>query len=140
KLVVAGVAAHDREADIAILSVPYPFTAQPLEMATGEIAVGTKVFAIGSPRGLTNTLSDGVVSAHREIDEAKPRMIQTTSPISPGSSGGPLLGPDGKVVGVTTLSRPDGQNLNFAVPVSYVEKLVDRSRSAGGQLTQLPLP
>jgi hypothetical protein len=66
-------------------------------------------------------------------------LIQTTAPISPGSSGGPLLATDGKVVGVTTLGSTAGaQNLNFAVPTSYVARLLLRCEREW-QLTQFPL-
>src|SRR5207248_2526247 len=96
-----------------------------------------KVFAIGSPLGLANTLSDGLVSGHREIDSVT--VIQTTAPISPGSSGGPLLGADEKVVGVTTFAFKGGQNLNFAIPAAHVARLLLRCQGEG-HLTRFPLP
>jgi S1-C subfamily serine protease/ribosomal protein L37AE/L43A len=134
---VLGVAALDREADVAILKVAGPFSARPLELAESRLpAVGTKVYAIGNPEGLTQSLSDGLVSGHREHGPIT--EIQTTAPISPGSSGGPLLGPHGKVVGVTTAFRKVGQNLNFAVPASHVQRLRLRCE-AEGKVARLPL-
>src|SRR5581483_9845488 len=107
--------------------------------------VGAKVYAIGNPLGqFANTLSDGLVSGHRERGTVPhfpnlPTMIQTTAPISHGSSGGPLVGADGRVVGVTTLTWEDdgGRNVNFAVPAAHVARLL-RQCEAGGPLTRLP--
>jgi S1-C subfamily serine protease len=138
KLSVQGVAAMDEAADIAILKVAAQASIQPLELAGNDLpAVGAKVYAIGTPLGLfANTLSGGLVSGHREIERLT--MIQTTAAISPGSSGGPLLGTDGKVLGVTTASARGGQNVNVVVPASQIAKLL--SRCAGeGELTHFPL-
>ena len=143
---MVGAAALDQEADVAIIKVAGRIAAQPLELAGDELPpVGAKVYAIGSPLGLfANTLSDGLVSAHRERGAIPyfprlPTMIQTTAPISHGSSGGPLLRADGKVVGVMTLTfASEGENLNFAVPASHVARLLLRCEGEG-PLTQLPL-
>ena len=89
--------------------------------------VGTRVIAIGSPKGMTNTLSDGLISGYRTQD-AKKDWIQITNPIGPGSSGGPLLDETGRFVGVTTASFDDAQNLNFAVPASAVRTLLEEKR------------
>jgi S1-C subfamily serine protease len=123
KLSVLNVVAQDEEADVAIIRVAAASSLQPLELAGNELPpIGTRVCAIGNPLGLANTLSDGLVSGHREINRVQ--MIQTSAPISPGSSGGPLLGPDGRVVGITTSGRTAGQNLNFAVPSFQIAKLL----------------
>ena len=96
--------------------------------------VGTKVFAIGNPEGLTNTVSEGVVSAvHR--DDLGVNAIQTTAPISPGSSGGPLIAVDGSLVGVTTFYSKEGQNLNFAVPAQRVAEMLEKWRRPPARLT-----
>jgi len=129
KLSVTGALAFDEDCDIAILKVEEWTSIKPLDLADGALPpIGTKVFAIGNPLGLTQTLSDGLVSGHRAVGTTAnrpkmPRLIQTTAPISPGSSGGPLIGADGKVIGVTT-SFAKGQNLNFAVPASHVARLL----------------
>jgi tetratricopeptide (TPR) repeat protein len=125
---VAGVAAADPASDLALLKIEgRPFFY--LELAGNELPpVGARVFAIGSPTGLTNSLSEGLVSGHRSIGEGGMRIIQTTAAISPGSSGGPLLGADGRVVGVTTAIRLGGQNLNLAVPAEELTRLL---RSSG---------
>ncbi len=141
---VMGAAALDQEADVAIIKAAGEIGARPLELAEGGLPpVGAKVYAIGSPLGsFVNTLSDGLVSGHRETGTIPyflrmPTMIQTTAPISHGSSGGPLLNADGKVVGVMTLTfAADGENLNFAVPASHLARLLPRCE---GQLRRLPL-
>lgn len=121
---VAGVAAYDETADIAVLRVqPFPADLQPLLLARDELAVGSKVYAIGNPLGLANSLSDGLVSGYREFEGI--RVIQTTAAISPGSSGGPLLAADGRVIGITSFRFKDGQNLNFAVPGNLVSRLLN---------------
>jgi S1-C subfamily serine protease len=135
---VVEIVALDQEADIAIIKAAGPITAKPLELAGSDLpAVGTKVYAIGNPEGLTHSLSDGLVAAHREIGRST--EIQTTAPISPGSSGGPMLGADGRVIGVTRGLFKEGQNLNFAVPVCHVARLLLRCESER-QLTRSPLP
>jgi hypothetical protein len=85
--------------------------------------VGDWVATVTSPKGLEQTLSDGLVSAYREQDGM--RYIQTTAPTSPGSSGGPLLDRRGDVVGVAVSQMSDGQNLNFAVPVDSLRPLLE---------------
>ncbi len=85
------------------------------------LKVGQKVIAIGSPQGLENTVSDGILSAIREYDSV--RYLQITAPISPGSSGGPVLDSDGHMIGVATFQFERGQNLNFAVSADYIEPL-----------------
>ena len=84
---------------------------------------GTRVFAIGNPQGLSNTLSEGLVSGVR-LDPRGMNVIQTTAAISPGSSCGPLLTADGTVVGVATFQSSSGQNLNFAIPAERVHPLI----------------
>ncbi|NLE57164.1 MAG: tetratricopeptide repeat protein, partial [Planctomycetes bacterium] len=102
-------------------------------LITGELAlpraphVGDKVFAIGSPHGLTNTLSEGLISGFRKTEGSN--WIQTTAPISHGSSGGPLLDSEGNVIGVVTASLSEGQNLNFAIPVSEVDRLLEEKHA-----------
>lgn len=79
-----------------------------------NLEVGESVYAIGNPRGLQRTISEGLVSGVR--DEADGRLIQTTAPISPGSSGGGLFDNRGNLIGITSLTLTNSQNLNFAVP------------------------
>ena len=116
----------DDALDLALLRVvglglePLPVSAVPLA------PVGTEVVAVGHPRGYEFTVSAGIVSATRALKEHGIEMLQTTAPISPGSSGGPLLDREGKVVGVCSLTLAEGQNINFAVPAREVGPFLDR--------------
>jgi len=85
-----------------------------------DIKIGETVYAIGDPMGLKKSISDGVISSIRNYDGR--RLIQTTAPISPGNSGGPLINVFGEVVGINTLGSQSNkaQNINFAVPVHYI--------------------
>ncbi len=76
--------------------------------------VGESVYAIGNPRGLQRTISEGLISGVRDLPEG--RLIQTTTPISSGSSGGGLFDNRGNLIGITALTLTESQNLNFAVP------------------------
>ena len=78
-----------------------------------DIKVGEQAFSIGAPKGLELTIAEGIVSAKRVIDGE--RMLQTSAPISSGSSGGGLFDAQGQLLGVTTWMRKDAQNLNFAI-------------------------
>ena len=101
----------------------FPLDDMPAGLRLGERpSIGTSVFAIGSPAGLTNSLSEGIVSGYRHIENRI--VLQTTVPISEGSSGGALFNSRGKVVGVTTSTLKDAQNVNFAVPVSAIRYLL----------------
>ena len=115
------VASFDQQRDLAILK----FTGYGLptvEFAAGEVAVGQAVFAVGNPWGLEATVSTGVVSSLRVLDDGT-RVIDTDTAASPGSSGGPLFNAEGEVVGVVTYTTADGERLMFATPSSYVRAL-----------------
>jgi S1-C subfamily serine protease len=110
--------------DIAILKIegksfPHVFLGD-----SDKIEKGEKVIAIGNPLGLEASASEGIVSGVRDKEGHK--YIQTTAPISMGSSGGPLFNKFGEVIGITTSTIPGlfGQNLNFAVPINYVKELL----------------
>jgi len=131
-LFVDGVLALDEDHDLAVLKVGG--TGLPcLEVAPAAAApppVGSRVYAIGNPQGLTNTLSEGLVSGIRQ-EGGEVRAIQTTAAISPGSSGGPLVDSQGRVVGVITAYLAGGQGLNFAVPAAAVRALL--AKAAAGK-------
>jgi S1-C subfamily serine protease len=113
----------DANADLAVLSAPTRLEATPLPLADSFPAVGSRIYAIGNPRGLERTISQGIVSGHRTFNGRD--LIQITAPISPGSSGGPVVDGTGRVVGVTVAYLDNGQNLNFAVPVSRVAAILE---------------
>ena len=108
----------DVSLDLASLRSSTPLEAAILEVSSVEPAPGTPVFALGNPAGLEKSISEGIVSGIRERDGR--RLLQITAPISPGSSGGPVMGKDGRVYGVTVGFLENGQNLNFAIPGSVV--------------------
>ena len=103
--------------DLAILKVDR--TGQPLPVKMDSHLVrGQKIVAIGSPLGLFNSVSDGIVAGFRDIQ--KMSMVQFTAAISNGSSGGALLDMQGRLVGLITAGFNDGQNLNLAVPAHVI--------------------
>ena len=78
---------------------------------------------IGSPRGLMNTVSDGIVSGIRQFDTTS--YLQISAPISPGNSGGALLNMKGELLGLTTFKVTESENLNFAISADEVKALID---------------
>lgn len=130
----ARVAAHlekiDNRNDLAVLTVPAEITVKPLKMASKLPSPGDSIFAITNPEGLEKTISQGVVSSVREMKDRT--LLQITAPISPGSSGGPIFDANGEVVGVAVGGLSIGQNLNFAVPISFAKKLLQSGDSLHG--------
>ena len=124
ELPVLGIGAVDRQGDLALLKVAGRNLPCLLVSSGLPPRVGTKVYAIGSPRGLANTLSDGLISGHRMENGLS--VLQTTAAMSHGSSGGPLLTPEGQVIGVNSRIRAGGQNLNFAIPAQRIHDLLQR--------------
>lgn len=93
-----------------------------------DLQVGERVLAIGNPYGWENTVSDGLISGIRQIDDFK--LLQITVPISPGSSGGALFNMNGEVIGITTIGSQWGaQNLNFAIPINSLKSLIKQDLS-----------
>lgn len=97
---------------------------------SSELAAGERVYAVGAPEGLELTFSEGVISALRDTEGV--HMIQTSAPISPGSSGGGLFDVAGNLVGVTSFQAKEGQNLNFALPGEWVTDILKRSADPAG--------
>lgn len=119
---VIGVIAYDIDRDLAIIKIDAESPAVLLPTTRG-VKTGETVYAIGSPFGLTGSLSSGIVSSASRNEDGI-NMIQTTTPISPGNSGGPLVNAYGEALGVNTYTYSDGQNLNFAVSITEVDNLV----------------
>ncbi len=126
----------DRLSDIAVLKID--MTGLPaLQFAdSADLQQGQVVFAFGSPLGLENSVTMGVVSATaRQIDPDNPSIyIQTDAPINPGNSGGPLVDVDGHVVGINTfiLTQSGGnEGLGFAIPSNVVRNIYDQIRTEG---------
>lgn len=108
--------------DVALLRIEAE--SLPTLALGGKVSVGDRVVAIGHPLGLSDTVSDGLISAVRQVDESL-EVLQISAPIAPGSSGGPLFNERGEVVGIATAILRGGQNLNFGVPIAYLESLMD---------------
>lgn len=112
----------DKGRDLALVAVEGP-KGQPLRLGdVRRIAVGDAVYVVGNPEGLEGTFSAGIISALRD------GYVQITAPISHGSSGGPVLNDRGQVIGIAVGLFENGQNLNFAIPVSYLSSLMSRQR------------
>jgi tetratricopeptide (TPR) repeat protein len=87
------------------------------------LKVGQKIYAIGSPLGFENTITEGLISGLRSYEEKKQSFIQISAPISPGSSGGAVVDTKGNLIAVTSMSAKEGQNLNFAIPINEIKKI-----------------
>lgn len=126
--VVNGLVGVDANADLVLLRMPGT-DAPALQLSDGsDVAVGDPVYALGNPEGLEGTFSQGIVSGLR--GSGSDRLLQITAPISPGSSGGPIIDSRGKVIGVAAATFSEGQNLNFAIPSSYLVSLLKRAGDA----------
>ena len=112
---------YDEDHDLVLLRVPgaelHPASIRPSK----SLKVGERVYAIGAPRGLELSISEGLVAALRE--GTKTPFVQTTAALSAGSSGGGLFDADGRLVGITTSQIQDAQNLNFAVATEWLSGL-----------------
>ena len=122
--VVDGVLASDKDRDVAIIKA-HGNDFRALTLGNSDLLqVGEEVVAIGSPLSLESTVSNGIVSAIRTVEDEGSNFLQITVPISPGSSGGPLFNMSGKVVGITTSHIKGGENLNFAIPINDVKPML----------------
>ena len=125
---IEGITAADKQNDLAILKVT-AFGVQPLPLGKSDnVKIGTTMYVAGNPHGLEGTFSDGIIS---RLDGEDEKRLQMTAPISPGSSGGPVLNNRGEVIGVSFAGHRalDAQNLNFAIPSNYLKKLIESSRA-----------
>ncbi len=132
---VEGILATDQEGDLALLSVPTPpERARSSEIADNLPDEGEQIFVIGNPLKLEGSVTDGIVSAVREVPSVG-KIIQITAPISHGNSGSPIFNLKGKVVGVVTVKVTNGQNINLGISAARVRML---SPGRLRQLTELP--
>ena len=120
---VSGTLAIDEEGDLALLNVDMP----PDRPRASELAhvlpdEGEQIVVIGNPLKLEGSVTDGIVSAVREVPNVG-KIIQITAPISHGNSGSPVFNMKGQVVGVVTVKVTNGQNINLAIGVARVEQL-----------------
>ncbi len=127
---IEGVTSTDKTNDLALLKVT-AYGIKPLSLGDSDkVRIGETVYVAGNPKGLEGTFSDGIISSRR--DKLTKERLQMTAPISPGSSGGPVLSKKGEVIGVSVAVHRalDAQNLNFAIPSKYLKKLLDQSKLA----------
>jgi S1-C subfamily serine protease len=136
------VLGQDAKADLAILSANIPSNAFGLNLVSSlTLSVGDPVIAVGSPYGLSGTLTTGIISAlGRTIVESDKSgkqtqqiadTIQTTTPINAGNSGGPLLNYAGQVVGITTAGISNSEGLGFAIPSSTILREIESLVTTG---------
>ena len=127
---IEGVTATDKTNDLALLKVTaYGIT--PLSLGDSDaVRIGATVYVAGNPKGLEGTFSDGIISSRR--DKLTKERLQMTAPISPGSSGGPVLNRKGEVIGVSVAVHRalDAQNLNFAIPSKYLKTLLEQPKKS----------
>jgi len=112
----------DSARDVAVIKVKGRNLPTVKLARSDDIEVGERVVAIGNPRGLENTISDGLLSGVREMGGYN--LLQISAPISPGSSGGPVFNSSGRVVGIASATLKESQNLNFCVPIRYARPLL----------------
>ena len=139
KYVIEGITATDKTNDLALLKVVmFPNNPQLSEIHrkllpsqllplgnSDNIKVGATVYVVGNPKGLEGTFSNGIISSRRDTDTKE--RLQMTAPVSPGSSGGPVLNDKGEVIGISYMTIEGGQNLNFAIPSNYLKTLIAQS-------------
>jgi hypothetical protein len=120
---VTGVLASDDEGDLAILGVSLPAErTRELELSTTMPEEGESVFIIGNPLRLEGSVSNGIVSAVREVPNLG-KIVQTTAPVSQGNSGSPLFNMKGQVIGIITIKVTNGQNINLALGAGRISAL-----------------
>ena len=126
---VQGIVAKDTAADIVKLIVNLSDSDTAfLNLSVNVPSEGEDIFVIGNPLGLESTVSTGIISAVRDIP-AFGKILQITAPISPGSSGSPVINSKGEVIGIATLVVTEGQNLNFAIPSDKIIALKETTQT-----------
>jgi hypothetical protein len=136
-LVATELVASDSDADLAVLKLNGTGFAH-LDLGDSDsLAIGQRIFVISSPMGLQGSVTEGLISAVREIRGAK--RLQISAPISPGSSGGPVLDQAARVVGIATATIEGAQNLNLAIPASTIQALL-RKPQPTAKLSDLASP
>ncbi len=130
----AKVIGRDPKTDLALIKIKASSDLQPLRMGNSdEMKVGSWVVAIGSPFGLEQTVTAGIISAKGRIIGSGPydNFIQTDASINPGNSGGPLLNMKGEVIGINTAIVASGQGIGFAIPVNTAKEVIPQLKEKG---------
>ena len=147
---ITGFLHVDPKRDIAVIQAVLPpdfkFRGLPLAKKTAK---GESVVAFGAPLGLDSTASEGIISGYRTAEQLKETLgvdghagnwVQTTTPISPGNSGGPLVNRSGEVVAINTMTLTIGQQLNFAISADDIKRAIDLSEPTPKSMSPQNLP
>ena len=128
------VVGRDPKTDLAIVKIAGASDLQPLKLGNSEdLKVGSWVVAVGSPFGLEQTVTAGIVSAKGRVIGSGPydNFIQTDASINPGNSGGPLINMNGEVIGINTAIIASGQGIGFAIPVDMAKEIIPQLEQKG---------
>jgi hypothetical protein len=120
---VMSVINYDKKQDLAIIKINANNLPKVVLGDSSKTTVGEQVVVIGNPEGLQNTVSDGLISAIRNL-EPDVSLYQISAPISPGSSGSPIFNLRGEVIGIANASLKEGQNLNFSIPSNLLKEMM----------------
>ena len=130
----AKIVGRDPKTDLALIKIAASSDLVPLKIGDSDaLKVGTWVVAIGSPFGLEQTVTAGIVSAKGRIIGSGPYddFIQTDASINPGNSGGPLINMKGEVVGINTAIIASGQGIGFAIPINLADGIIAQLKTSG---------
>ncbi len=130
----AKIVGRDPKTDLALIKIDGARDLHPLPLGDSDkLEVGDWVLAIGSPFGLEQTVTAGIVSAKKRVIGAGPydNFIQTDASINPGNSGGPLLDLKGQVIGINTAIIASGQGIGFAIPINMAKSIVAQLKEKG---------
>jgi serine protease Do len=130
----ATVIGRDSKTDLALIKIEGASGLHPLKLGNSDnLKVGSWVVAVGSPFGLEQTVTVGIVSAKGRVIGSGPydNFIQTDASINPGNSGGPLINMNGEVVGINTAIIPNGQGIGFAIPVNMAKEIAPQLQKNG---------
>lgn len=125
----------DTVSDLAVCRLAARSGAKPLALAQQQPKAGARVFVISNPRGFERTISEGLFTGPREVQGRS--VVQISAPISPGSSGGPVLNEAGEVVAVAVSTLRSGQNVNFAVPLADLKRFLSTDHVSSGDIETL---
>jgi len=128
------IVGRDPKTDLALVKIEGPSDLHPLRLGNSEdLKVGSWVVAVGSPFGLEQTVTAGIVSAKGRVIGSGPydNFIQTDASINPGNSGGPLINMKGEVVGINTAIIASGQGIGFAIPINMAKEIAPQLQEKG---------
>jgi serine protease Do len=128
------IVGRDPKTDLALIKIAGDSDLQPLKLGNSDdLKVGNWVVAVGSPFGLEQTVTAGIVSAKGRVIGSGPydNFIQTDASINPGNSGGPLFNMDGKVIGINAAIIAQGQGIGFAIPINMANRMLPDLKTKG---------